>query len=173
MPASPSITVTMQGVDATQATSEVTASGNDDTTTDTAGNSVSLDSEGVFIGFSAASGWTAMSISNPSMFTADSAGALEAPSLASGNGSVFGTSGLDAVAEVTAIEFDGATAGSIVISGSVEIPWDADATTVESALEAATGRALSVTGIAGQFEVMEESPGDVVDLSIDLHTLTK
>ena len=113
-PAGPSITVTTQGADATQATSEVMANGNDDTTTDTAGNSVSLDSGGVFIGFSAASGWTATSISNPSMFTADSAGALEAPSLASGNGSVLGTPGVDSVAEVTAIDFDGATAGSIV-----------------------------------------------------------
>lgn len=108
--------VQTQGTDevtATQASVTVTASGNDDTTTDTIGNSVTLDGGGAYASSAAASGWTAGSPSGESVtFTKDDPGFfdLDDYAVASGNGSVNaddeGTDAVPAASEVQRFWFD-------------------------------------------------------------------
>lgn len=173
--ANPSITITTDGADATQATSTITASGAFDTTTDSAGNTVALDGDQNVQSNSAGTGWTATSspASNPGSFVKDVAGAESAPTLSSGNGSVDGTAGTDATTEVAHVDFDGATGGTIKISGSTAIDWNADAATVESAIEAAIGEGVSVSGSNGVFDVTYDSAGAKTDLEITENLLTK
>ena len=170
--AEPSITVTTDGADATQAVSVISAAGEGDTTTDNFGNSVSV--SGGIVSATPTGGWDVDSmISNPATFTNQSAGATDPPSKASGDGEVSGGAGQDAIAEVTAIDFDAATGGAIVISGSDPIAWNVSAEDLNTAISNATSRDLGITGSSGSFEATDNVAGAQTDLSIDSHTLTK
>lgn len=95
--------VTQQGVATVVGVSyqgSVTALGFDDVTTDTAGNSVTLDAGGLYLSHSAASGWTAGAVNGNTVdFTKNATGYLASLSVASGAGSVATyNNGVDAVA---------------------------------------------------------------------------
>ena len=176
--AEPSITVTTQGEDADMEQFSISG-GNDETVSSSDGSTtadVLFDGSGNVLSVtSTPTNYTAGSTGSPSItFTSTIAGDRTDMSKSSGGGGSVSVDvqGTDGVAEVFEISFGGATGGTIRISGSDPINWDADAATVESTLEAALGVGVSVTGSNGEFEVTYDDAADRGDPTITENLLT-
>lgn len=170
-------TVNQQGVaddPGDQASVEITASGENDTTTDTAGNSVTLDGTGTFLSNSPGAGWSVIGNGNPSTFQKDDAGAVSV-SLASGGGSVNQTNaGGDPAAgspEIHTITPSAAPTGGTwkAHSSGTAIDHDADATAIEGSLAGTAWETATVTSgttlAAGPIQLTNGANGDVGNLS--------